>query len=289
MVSTAVSTLLLVCDAAYFVEKSAVEVDAAGAVSSGNSKLATSLGNASTGPPSELTASQKLLTYKEPAEMKKASRKSQVIVGCSDEDTNFPTFREELARFPEDAECCAASTPSEKWGGLDKLNKLYFLDDTEFTPADLRYEHGSALTFMWGHDFAGKTKEKDQQVLAWKYSPTEKKIKFFYAKDKHMDRDSTNKIGTGMKAACWASSSNCPDLEYRNKRKTYVAGDEVDLPNMGTLVLKAVPDAPGRPEKMRLVKPESSTSSSPCILRYVYSCKGGGYVPMFKNPAGVDC
>ena len=33
MVSTAVSTLLLVCDAAYFVEKRAVEVDAAGVVS----------------------------------------------------------------------------------------------------------------------------------------------------------------------------------------------------------------------------------------------------------------
>ena len=162
------------------------------------------------------------------------------------------------------------------------------MDSSKETDRRFRYIDGNLLFFSWGPAFKGVG--KSPQIMAWKYSPAEQKIKFFYAKDDHYDRDKTNKIGAGMiSSACnyFTGYDSCPDLELVDKSKKYSnipnpdkgIENKVKLPGIGTLTLRLVDN------RMRLVKPDDLQ----CVLRYTYSCSRTQKVNVFKDEKGNDC
>lgn len=119
----------------------------------------------------------------------------------------------------------------------------------------------AVMTYAWGPAFEGKG-----QIFAWGYDQKNKKIQFWYAKHDHILRDKSNKIGTGMKQACyWKLGDKCPDLAHQFPKKTFGPGGTDQTVNFAGYGQFEINQVQGR---WRFTKP----GFPECFLDHVYAC-----------------
>lgn len=130
---------------------------------------------------------------------------------------------------------------------------------------DTLIKDNDVMTYAWGPAFKPKL-GSERKIFAWGYyNEIDKKIKFWYPKEDHIRRDSSNKIGATMKAACLLKPSKCPDLSFQFPRKTFGPGGtdfEVRLAGYGTFEINQVRN------RWRFTKP----GLPGCFLDHVYAC-----------------